>query len=184
MRLFFFSCFCFSACASLAYRSSGPYEGGPVLGPGTYLAEVVVHPAHGAATRFTALFSRKPLSGVALFTALSTSGKLIFRARDTLRVEEKPELDFFPANMPLEPALLADFYQSVRPLLLLNDDPRKPGPLVRERHEDGRPASLGMPGGPALLIKEYDWEGHVFRAEVESSAFKAEVTFRQYQISP
>lgn len=180
MRALIAICLIFSACASLSYRSPGPYDGGPVIGPGTYLVEVVVQPASGQSSRFTVLFSRKPVGGFSLFTALSTAGKPIFRARDSLRAEDKPLLDFYPADLPRE--LLAQFYEGMRPLILLDDNPRKPQPLVKERHDDGRPRALAMPGGPLLRIREYDWEAHAFRATIEGSGFSAEVTLRQYQI--
>jgi len=180
MRLFFAVFLLFSGCASLRYQSPGPYEGGPVIGSGTYLAEVVVQPGTGPSKRFTGLFSRKPFRGFSLFTALSTAGKPLFRARDSLRVEDKVLLEFFPSE--LSPELLAQFYEGIRPLVLLDDDPRKPQPLVIERHQDLRPHTLALPGGPTLQINEYDWEAHAFRLRIVGRGFTAEVTLRQYQI--
>ena len=171
-----------SSCADFAYRSPGAYEGGPMIGPGSYLAEAVVSPKGIAPQRFNALFSRKPVRGFSLLTGLAGSGKTHFRARDSLSARQKPEFEFFPTEVQLSHEQLAAFYEGLRPLFLLSDDPRKPATLVVSRHADGRPRSLAMPGGPVLTLKEYDWNGHAFRLTLEGEGWEAEVTLREYEI--
>jgi len=164
------------ACADFSYRSTGDYHGGPIIGPGSYLCEVLMQPGE----RFNLLFSRKPVNGAALLTAISTGGKPIFRALDTLDPAVKPKLELLAGN-PYSAEQVRAFYEALRPLLLLDDDPARPQPLVKRRHADDRPSELAMPGGPLLTIREYDWEGHAFRVALESGT---EVTLRQYQITP
>jgi hypothetical protein len=171
-----------ASCADFTYRSPGDYTGGSIIGPGSYLAEAVFTAKGGDPQRFNLLFSRKPVRGFALLTGLAGSGKTIFRARDTLSARENPVLEFFPTEAALSHEQLTAFYEGLRPLFLLSDDPKRPATLVLSRHADGRPASLAMPGGPTLTLKEYDWEGHAFRVTLEGGGWEAEVTLREYQI--
>jgi hypothetical protein len=171
-----------TSCADFAYRSPGEYSGGPMIGPGSYLAETVFTAKGGAPQRFNLLFSRKPVRGFALLTALSGSGKTIFRSRDSLSARQKPVFEFFPTEVPLSHEQLTAFYEGLRPLFLLSDDPKKPATLVLTRHADGRPRSLAMPAGPNLTLKEYDWEGHAFRVTLEGGEWEAEVTLREYEL--
>ncbi|MGZ3653305.1 MAG: hypothetical protein ACXVB9_12700 [Bdellovibrionota bacterium] len=171
------------ACSTFAYRSPGAYDGGPLLGPGTYLAEAMVELKDGTSQRINAVFSRKALGGFSLFSAIAPSGKPLFRARDSLKSTEAPLMEYFPTEVTLPRAELAAFYDGLRPLLLLNDHPAAPMPLVKARYPDGRPSLLSFREGLELHIGEYDWDGHAFRLTLNTPGWAAKITLRQYEIS-
>jgi hypothetical protein len=171
------------ACSTFTYRSPGPYEGGPLLGPGTYLGEATLELKDGSSQRINAVFSRKALGGLSLLSAIAPSGKPLFRARDSLKPADAPLLEFFPTEVTLPQAEIAAFYDGLRPLILLNDRPDSPSKLVKERHPDGRPNMLSLRDGLELRIDEYDWDGHAFRLTLNSPNWVAKITLRQYEIS-
>lgn len=154
-----------NACSSLSYRSPGPYDGGALIGRGTYLVEVYLEPKQGGLQRFNAIFSQG--QGQTLFNALAPSGKTLLRVRD-LR-EESPEMKYFPTELGVSEAQARELYQKLRPLLFHDDR------AVTERYPDGRPKRIGP-----LRVHEYDWDGHAFRLELEGSDFAARMSLREY----
>lgn len=168
----------FASCASLSYRSPGAYYGGSLVGPGTYFTEVAADPQHASNFRFTFQFQRKP--GGAFVSALAPSGQAIFRVADSLDAVE-PAIKW--ANSEgLQKEHLTNLYRCLRAILLLQDKPAVDNPLVLERYEDRRPKRLRAAAGVETEIREYDWEGHVFRARCQAPALEAELTLREYRV--
>jgi hypothetical protein len=164
--------------ANFAYRSPGPYEGGRLIGSGTYFTEIYMGtPATPDANRFNGTMGRTPEG--ALFNAVAPSGKPLFRGRER---DGEMETKAFATELPLTTAQLEAFYRAIRPLLTLYDKPDVKA--VRERYPDGRPHVIESAPGEKLEIDEYDWDGHAFRLRAEGDGWRARLTLREYAIEP
>lgn len=169
--------FFLTACSSLSYRSPGPYYGGSALGGGTYLQEVYVEPVHGEAFRYQSVFQRN--DGGVLVSTVTVTGRTAFRVMDPL-TPKIPRINVFPSELEPRRAEWIAIYQGFRPLLLLNDKPSKPDPLVRERYPDGRPRVLATSPEMELIIDEYDWEGRAYRLTLSAPEWRARIALREY----
>ena len=167
-------------CSTLSYRSPGPYDGGSLLGTGTYLQEVYVEPVHGEPFRYQSVFQRT--DGGVLVSTLTVTGRTAFRVMDPL-TPKNPQITVFPSELEPRRAEWIAIYQGFRPLLRLDDKLAKPDPLVRDRYPDGRPQMLITSPGMELVVDEYDWEGHVYRLTLRAPDWTARITLRQYEIS-
>jgi hypothetical protein len=167
MRLFLV--FLLAGCSTLSYRSPGPYEGGRLLGNGTYFAEIWLAPPGQGESRFNGLVSKQP-SGW-LFNAVAPSGKAAYRVREG---DDGPRAEYRETELSIPKSAFDEFYASLRELLLLYDKPT--AQEVVERHGDGRPRKLSR----GLVIDEYDWNGHAFRITLNHGGVGARVTLREY----
>jgi hypothetical protein len=123
------------------------------------------------------VFQRKP---EATLSSAQAGPKRVFRVLD--RYGKEPEIRIFLSELSPQEGIIQDFYRAFRPILILDDKPAIPQPLVAERYPDQRPRVLAMPGSPAKLsIESYDWEGHAAKLFVEAPAFTAKVTLREYR---
>jgi hypothetical protein len=167
------------ACASVgAYRSPGPYHGGPLLGSGTYLQDVSIEPKGGKGFRFQGIFQRRA-TGV-MISGLSPLGPTVFRIKDSLSAQSEPQVEIFVDEMQPHRERFVHFYKGLRPLLLLEDKPALANDFVKERYPDRRPRTLSAHPELELVVEEYDWEGHAFRLLMKAPTFTARITLREY----
>lgn len=168
-----------AGCTTMSsYHSPGEYNGGYLLGPGTYLQDVSIEPKTGKSFRFQGIFQRRA-TGV-MITGLSPFGTTVFRIKDTLAPNSEPVVEVFVEEMKPHQERFASFYRGLRPLLLLEDQPSSGNELVKERYPDRRPKVLSSVKELELYVDEYDWEGHAFRLTMNAPQFKAKITLREY----
>jgi len=162
-----------------SYRSPGPYEGGALLGAGTYVQDVTVEPAGGAPSyHFRCVFERRE-SGLFL-EGISAKGARFLRVKDTLQAGSEAAVELSAPELPAGREELLSLYRALRPLFLLRDGPGNTQSLVRERYPDGRPRRIAAGEGEWLLVEEYGWDGRAFRIEIAGLFGRARAVLREY----
>jgi hypothetical protein len=178
MRFYLF-CFLLSACAGAnTYHSPGPYQGGLLLGAGTYLQDISIETSNGKSMHFQGVFKRSA-KGVQI-SGLSPFGNTVFRITDPLELKSEPKIEIFVKEMEPHQERFRAFYRGLRSLLLVDDKPGQKNPFVRERYSDGRPKILGSSPELALQVNEYDSQGRAEKLKITAPHWTARINLKEY----